>query len=69
MIEIFMALVVLSAIVWGVAHGEVGLLPLQLMALAGLGWVIGLSLWHTTLRRRHAEAPEGEALPEARPGG
>lgn len=68
MIEMVAALVVLSAIVWSIAHGEVGLLPIQLMAFAGLSWVIGLSLWHTTLRRRQARAPESQQLAEERSG-
>lgn len=67
-VEACVALLVLAAIVYGATHGEFGLIPLQLMALFGLLWVIGLSLWHMTLRRRQPEVAEGQLLMEERTG-
>lgn len=67
-VEACVVLLILAALVHGVRHNEFGLVPLQLMAAAGIIWVIGLSLWHMTLRRRQAVTVEGEgALPGARP--
>jgi hypothetical protein len=70
-VEICVMAVILVALVYGVVHGEYGLVPLQAMAVAGIAWVVGLSLWHMALRRRQASVVESgeEALPEARAGG
>ncbi len=68
LIETGVALLLIAAIAYGSWHGDFGLIPLQVMALSGLSWVIGLSLWHTRLRRRQAAAPESQQLAEERSG-
>lgn len=53
----------ITGLVTGLVRGESAFIPLQLMALAGLAWVLTLSLVHPWQARRRARVPTAVVWP------